>query len=112
MEIASVSVQSSAIQAYAAQRQFQRQQESGEEARRPDVAEPVGPSVDRVTLSQSSRIAPVSQPDNSPRANETERTGEARTQRREQEDVTNQAFNSSPRSVSQALEAYSQVAKA
>jgi hypothetical protein len=111
MEIASVSNQSSAIQAYSVQRQVQRQQEDSEDARRPEVVEPVGPNVDRVTLSRDSRIVPVAQAENSPRANETDRTGEARTQRREQEGSVRQAANSSPRAISQALEAYSQVAK-
>lgn len=112
MEIASVSNQNNAIQAYSAQRQIQRQQEAGQEPRRPDAVEPVGPNVDRVTLSRDARITPVSQPENSPRPNETDRTGEARTQQREQEDTFRQAASNSPRAVSQALEAYSQVAKA
>lgn len=111
MEITSVSAQSSALQAYAAQRQAQRLQDPDETVGRPESAEPVGPGVDRVSLSQESRNAPVGQAQNSPRPNETERTGEARTQRREEEGRSMQAANNAPRAVSQALEAYSQVSK-
>ncbi len=112
MEIASVSAQSNAIQAYAAQRQLQRMQDPEEASVRRGSVEPVGPSVDRVTLSRESRGAPVSQIQNSPRGNEADRTGEARTQQREQESRAMQPANNSPRAVNQALEAYSRVSKA
>lgn len=106
MEIASVSTQTSAVQAYAAQRQDRRQPEQSEEITRKEAEEAANQSGDRVTLSRESRDIAVQQADKSQRLDETERTGDAQAQQNEQQDQARLRAAGSPHAITQALEAY------
>lgn len=108
MEIASISTQASASQAYAAQRQDPRRFEQSEEITRKEAEETASQSGDRVTLSRESRDIAVQEADKSQRLDETERTDEARAQQNEQQDQARLRAAGSPRSITQALAAYNQ----
>lgn len=109
MEIASISTQTRAMQAYAAQRQERRQPEQSEEITRKEAQEAASQTGDRVTLSRESRNIAVQQTDESQRLEESERSGEARVQQNEQQDQARLRAAGSPRSITQALEAYNRV---
>lgn len=109
MEIASVPSQAGAIQAYAAQRQDRRQPGQSEEITRKEAEEAASQAGDRVTLSRESRDIAVRQADESQRLEETERSGEARVQQNERQDQARLRAAGSPRSITQALEAYNRV---
>lgn len=109
MEITSLSTQASALQAYAAQRQEKRQTGQSEEISRKEAEEASGQTGERVTLSREARGIAVQQADESQRQDEAARAGEARVQQQEQQDQARLRSSASPRSVTQALEAYSKV---
>jgi hypothetical protein len=106
MEIASVSNQTSAIQAYSSQRKDRSHPDQSEEITRKEAALAASQSSDHVTLSRESRDIAVQQADKGQRVDESERTGEARAQENEQQDQARLRAASSPHSITQALEAY------
>jgi hypothetical protein len=108
MEIPSVSAQANAIQSYAEQRQDRRPPQQSEEITRKEAEDVASQAGDRVTLSRESRAVAVPQAEKSQRQDETERSSEARAQENEQLDQARLRSGSTPRSISQALNAYKQ----
>ena len=117
MEVPSVATQSSAVQAYAVQQQNRRPNGQSEEITRKEAenARASNQTGDRVTLSPESRDIAVQQVDQTQRQDETQRNNDARAQDNERQDqarlrAANTPSNNptiTPRSVTQALEAYS-----
>jgi hypothetical protein len=106
MEIPSLSTQVSASQAYAAQRQDQRKPDQSEEITRKEAEDAATQSGDRVTLSRESRAIAVQEAEQTQRQDEVERTNDSRAQENEQQVEARLRTANSPRSITQALEAY------
>jgi hypothetical protein len=108
MEIPSLSSQVSALQAYAAQRQDQRKPEQSEEITRKEAEDAATQSGDRVTLSRESRAIAVRETEQIQRQDEMERSNASRSHENEQQVEARSRTANSPRSITQALEAYGQ----
>lgn len=109
MELPSVSAQASAIQAYTVQQQSRRQNDQSEEITRKEAEDARASSQtgDQVTLSPQARDVAVQKVDQAQRQDETERTNDSRAQENERQDQNRLRTANTPRSITQALEAYS-----
>ncbi len=113
MAVPSVAAQASAVQAYAVQQQSRRQNGQSEEITRKEAedARATSQTGDRVTLSPESRDIAVQQTDQTQRQDETQRNKDTRAQENERQDQAQlraaSAPANTPRSVTQAIEAYS-----
>lgn len=112
MEVPSLATQTNAIQAYSVQQQSRRQNGQSEEITRKEAedARATSQTGDQVTLSPESRDIAVQKVDQTQRQDETQRTNDARAQENERQDQTRLRAANTPRSVTQALEAYSKTA--
>lgn len=107
MEIPSINTQTSAIQAYTVQQQDRRRNDESEEITRREAenAQAAQQPGERVTLSRESRDAAVQEADKSRRSDESRQREEVRAQEERQTRAAN-----TPRSITQALEAYTRTA--
>ena len=109
METPAVTSQTSTLNAYAVQGQDRRRTDNSESVARraSDSARVAEPRGEKVTLSRESREIAVQEADRSRRPDATRPQEDARAQETVRQDQGRQPSANEPRSVTQALEAYS-----